>query len=214
VAAGTAAKIGRDVTLLAQSEVAEVAEPPHLATDCCKAPVPAGRGGSSTMPQKRNPIGSTLAIACAREVTAQAAVLAGGLVQEHERAAGAWHAEWGALSTALALTGGAAASIAEVLEGLEVDADRMRRNLEAAGGLVVAERISFLLAERLGRSDAHEVVAEASARAGPLRDELLADPRIELEPAELDAALDPTTYLGSAEALVDRALERYAEELG
>lgn len=200
VAAGAAAKIGLDVTLLAQTEVGEVAEP-------------AGRGGSSTMPQKRNPIGSALAIACARGATAQAAVLSAGLVQEHERAAGAWHAEWGALSSALALTGGAAASVAGVLEGLEVDVDRMRRNLEAADGLVVAERVASLLAERLGRSEAHELVAQASARAvaagRSLGDELRAEQRVDLDPADLDAALDPATYLGSAEALVDRALERY-----
>ena len=127
VAAGVGAKIGIDVALLAQNEIGEVAPPPG--------------GGSSTMPQKRNPVGAALALACARQVTADAAVLTAGLVQEHERATGAWHAEWDALSRALALTGGAARAIAELLEGLEVDAARMRANV-ASSTLAEAERFA------------------------------------------------------------------------
>jgi 3-carboxy-cis,cis-muconate cycloisomerase len=115
VAAGYAAKIALDVTLLAQTEVGEVRE--------------AADGGSSTMPHKRNPVGSTLARACALRAQGAASVLMVSLTQEHERAAGAWHAEWGALSDALALTGGAAASLHRALDGLEVDADRMRANI-------------------------------------------------------------------------------------
>ncbi|MGZ4351908.1 MAG: lyase family protein [Gaiellaceae bacterium] len=126
LAAGACAKVALDVELLAQTEVGEVREP--------------AEGGSSTMPHKRNPVGSTLARACAAGVHAAACVLTGG-VHEHERAAGAWHAEWKALSDALALTGGAAAWIAETLAGLEVDADRMRANL-SAGTLSEAERFA------------------------------------------------------------------------
>jgi 3-carboxy-cis,cis-muconate cycloisomerase len=115
VAAGFVAKIALDVVLLAQSEVGEVREPAD--------------GGSSTMPHKRNPVGSTLARACALRARAAAGVLVAALEQEHERAAGAWHAEWGALSDALSLTGGAAARMRETLEGLEVDSARMRANV-------------------------------------------------------------------------------------
>ncbi len=150
-AAGAAAKIGRDIVLLAQSEVGEVAE--------------ASGGRSSTMPQKRNPVRSTLAVACARLANAHAGVLLGELAHEHERAVGGWHAEWEALSGALAFAGGAAAAAADAVTGLEVDAERMRANLDAGGGLVVAERISFALTPRLGRSEAHDGGRGGRARA-------------------------------------------------
>lgn len=179
-AAGVLAKIGLDVALLAQSEVGEVSPP-------------AG-GGSSTMPQKRNPVGSALAVACARLVTADATVLAGGLVQEHERGLGGWHAEWDSLSRALSLTGGAAAAVAELLEGLTVDPARMRANLDEA---VLSERAVF------------ELGLERDAIAGrPLREALAAA----LPPHKVDAALDPAGYLGSAGLFVDRALALYDEE--
>lgn len=193
-AAGAAAKVGSDLVLLAQTEVGEVAE--------------ARGGGSSTMPQKRNPVRSTLAVACERLAHAHAGVLLGELAHEHERAVGGWHAEWEALSGALAFSGGAAAAAADAVAELEVDARRMRANLEASGGLVVAERISFALTTRLGRGEAHAVVAEA-AQAPSFREALLADHRTGLAADELDALLDPTGYLGAAEALVDRALGEY-----
>lgn len=181
-AAGVLAKIGLDVALLAQTEVAEVSPP-------------AG-GGSSTMPQKRNPVGSALAVACARLVTADAAVLSGGLVQEHERALGGWHAEWDSLSRALALTGGAAAAVGELLEGLTVDPGRMRANLDEA---VLSERAVF------------ELGLDREALAGrPLR-EVLAE---RLSHDEVEAALDPAGYLGSAGLFVDRALAFAESEPG
>jgi len=200
--AGVLGKIGLDIVLLAQTEVGEVSE---------------GRdGGSSTLPQKRNPVRSTLARACAHLVSGYASVLSRTLIQEHERAAGAWHAEWEALSGALAFTGGAAAAIAEALEGLEVDAARMRRNLELTEGLILAERVAFSLAEQHGRAEAHEVVRETVRRAAgsgrTFGEELRADGRVDLSEAELTELLDPTTYLGSAEAFVDRALEQYRRE--
>jgi 3-carboxy-cis,cis-muconate cycloisomerase len=199
VAAGVLAKIALDVALLSQSEVGEVAE--------------RSAGGSSTMPQKQNPVGSTVASACARLAHAHASVLLAGLPQEHERGVGGWQSEWTALSGALALTGGAAAAMREVVAGLEVDAGRMRRNLEATGGGILAERVTRLLAERIGRREAHALVAAASIRAAeagrPLRDELLADPRVDLGPEELEEVFEPTGYLGSAETFVDRALELY-----
>ena len=190
VAASVVAKIARDVALLAQTEVGEVREP-------------AGGGGSSTMPHKRNPIGSALAVACAEQVRGCASVLTAALVQEHERGL-TWQAEWGPLSQALAYTGGAAAHLREVLEGLEVDAGRMRTNMTEVLG---AEHASFLLARRVGRAQAHELVGEA-ARPESFRDGLLA---AGLSAEEIERVLDPETYLGSAEAFVDRALTFYRE---
>jgi 3-carboxy-cis,cis-muconate cycloisomerase len=128
------------------------------------------------MPQKRNPVRSTVAVACARLAHAHSGVLLGELAHEHERAVGGWHAEWEALSGALAFAGGSAAAAADAVTGLEVDAERMRANLGASGGVVMAERVSFALTRRLGRSQAHEVVAEA-ARARSFREALVADER-------------------------------------
>lgn len=196
LAAGAVAKVALDVVLLAQSEIAEVAE--------------GTGGGSSTMPHKRNPARSVVALACARQAAGHASMLLGGLAQEHERAAGAWHAEWGALSGLLATAGGAVAATREALEGLVVDVGRMRANLEASGGVVLAERLSLLLAERLGAAEARSVLADALAGGGALRDALASHLPME----ELEAALDHDTYLGSAATFVDRALARYRRELG
>jgi 3-carboxy-cis,cis-muconate cycloisomerase len=206
LAAGTLEKIGRDVMLLAQTEVAEVAEPAD-----------GDRGASSTLPQKRNPVGSALAVAGARRVHGEASILLGAMAQEHERGAGGWQAEWEALGGALAYTGGAAAAVREVLEGLEVRPAQMEENLAATDGLVLAESVSMAMSERVGRRQAHELVQAASRRAveagRPLRDELLDDAEIraQLSPAEIDRALDPSGYLGSGEAFVERALRRYRE---
>lgn len=198
-AAGVCGKVALDILLLAQTEVGEVRE--------------RGGGSSSTMPQKQNPVGAALARACAALAAGDASVLVGSLVQEHQRAAGAWHAEWDALCAALGHAGGAAAALARSLEGLEVDAGRMSANLEAGGGRVLAERVTFALVESLGRGAAHALVAEA-ASSPSLREGLLAHPDNPLTAEELDALLDPRGYLGSCEELVDRALARYAEDLG
>lgn len=192
VLAGVLAKIGHDVALLAQTEVAEVS-------------LSAGKGGSSTMPHKRNPVGSALAVACAEHVRAAAAVVTAGVVEEHERGLGGWQAEWGALSQALAYTGGATAHVLETLNGFQVDADRMRANLSE---LLGAEHASFVLSERVGRAKAHELVGEA-ARAESFRDGLL---EAGLSDDEVERVLDPASYLGSADAFVDRALAYYEEQ--
>ena len=139
-------------------------------------------------------------------------MLTGALVQEHERAAGAWQAEWDALSGVLLFAGGAAAALAGSLEGIEVDRARMRANLDLTGGQIAAERIAVVLTERLGRTAARTLVRDASLRASEtgrsLGDELV-DLDTGLAPEEIRDALEPTTYLGSAGALVDRALARY-----
>jgi 3-carboxy-cis,cis-muconate cycloisomerase len=205
--AGVLAKISLDVILLSQTEVGEVAEPPD-----------GGRGGSSTLPHKRNPILSVTAAASARRVVDLSRTLQATMAQEHERAAGAWHSEWEALSDALALTGGAAAAVREVTEGLQVHPEKMRENLAATGGLLLAENVTTVAAERLGRLKAHDLVQAVARRAADdersFREELLGDGEIRevLSEEEIDAALDPAGYLGSAGAFVDRALAQYRKE--
>jgi len=201
IVCGVVSKVGLDLQLLAQTEVAEVRE--------------AGDGGgSSAMPHKRNPVEAMWARAAAELGRAHASVLGDALVAEHERPGGAWQAEWDALSGALATTGGAVAALAQSLEGLEVDAARMRANLELTGGRIVSERLALVLTERRGRDDARALVREASLRTGD--GATLADAldgvATGLTEAELRETLDPTTYLGSAGALVDRALARYDAE--
>ena len=199
---GALAKPARDVALLAQGEVAEVREG-------------SVGGGSSTMPHKRNPVAAVAVLACARRAPALAATLHAAMVGEHERAAGAWHSEWETLSDLLRLAGSAAAWARAMLEGLEVDGERMRSNLHAAGDLVMAESVVSALADTLGWWPAQELVQAATRRAaetgGTLREALLAAPQVSaaLRSAEIDAALAPESYLGAAGAFVDRALAQF-----
>ncbi|HET9965654.1 MAG TPA: lyase family protein, partial [Rubrobacter sp.] len=204
--AGVLGKISQDIILMAQTEVGEVAEPAGE-----------GRGGSSTLPHKRNPILSVTAAANARRVLDLSHTLQAAMVSDHERAAGAWHSEWETLSDALAFGGGAAAAVREVTEGLEVYPEKMLKNLNTTGGLLLAENVATVAAEHLGRLEAHELVEEASHRAlesgKPLREEVLSEPRLGevLSEREIDEVLDPAHYLGSAGAFVDRALKLYRE---
>jgi 3-carboxy-cis,cis-muconate cycloisomerase len=204
LAAGALGKISQDVILMAQTEVGEVAEPAGE-----------GRGGSSTLPHKRNPILSVTAAANVRRVLDLAHTLQTSMVSEHERAAGVWHTEWEALSEALALTGGAAAAVRESTEGLEVYPGNMRENLDVTGGLLLAENVTTVAAERLGRLEAHDLVEAASHRSlesgKSLRGELISDPKLGnvLSEKEIDTALEPAGYLGSAGEFVDRALRLY-----
>ena len=138
---------------------------------------------------------------------------------EHERAIGAWHAEWEALSDTLALTGGAAVAVREATEGLEVHPEKMRQNLDETGGMLMAENVTTVVADRLGRLEAHELVGAADRRAADggrsFREELLAEPalRERFYAEEIDAALDPTYYLGSTGTFIARALSLYREEV-
>ena len=205
-------KIARDVTLLAQTEVAEVSE----GGDDPR------QGGSSAMPHKRNPVVAILVLGCTRRVPGLLATLTAAAEQEHQRAAGAWHAEWETLSELLRLTGSAASWSAALLAGLRVDADRMRANLDASGGLPMAEHVAAELAPALGRLAAHDMVAAAAARAtaagSTLQAELLADAEAAaalraagITERELAAAVDPTAYLGASAAFTQRALAAHDE---
>ncbi len=207
--AAAVAKPALDLVLLAQTEVGEVRD----ATP--------GRGGSSTLPHKRNPVAAVAARACAAQAPGLVATLlfaAGG--GEHERAAGAWHTEWRPLSELLRSVGSAAAWLTDALDHLEVDGARMRANLERAGGGILAERVALALASGLGRVAAHDAVAravaESDATGRSMADVLAATPAIadRLDPAAIAALLDPDTYLGSVEVFVDRALAAHATRRG
>ena len=210
---GVLAKIARDVTLLAQSEVGEVAEGGGD-----------GVGGSSAMPQKRNPVASVAVLGCARQVPGLVATLVAAAEQEYQRAAGAWHAEWEPLAALLRLTGSAASWAADLLGGLEPDPARMRRNLDAAGGFPMAEHVASLLAPALGRTAAHDLLAQASAAAvaeGQTLGEALLG-RLDagrlagagVTPGQVTAALDPAGYLGAATEFVDAALVAHTQAAG
>jgi 3-carboxy-cis,cis-muconate cycloisomerase len=214
-------KIARDVTLLAQSEVGEVREGTGDGG-------PAGgvrRGGSSAMPHKQNPVAAIAILGCTRRVPGLVATLIAAAEQEHQRAAGAWHAEWEPFADLLRLTGSAASWGAELIGGLAVDPERMRANLDATRGLPLAEHVTGLLAPALGRVAAHDVVARASAHAVTtgvsLREALLgpAEPREQLgragiTPGQIDAALDPAGYLGASQQFTDAALAAHARRAG
>jgi 3-carboxy-cis,cis-muconate cycloisomerase len=198
---GSLGKIATDVALLMQAEVGEVAEPWQE-----------GRGGSSTMPQKRNPIACEFILACAKNVRELVPVMLDAMVQDHERATGPWHAEWIALPQAFALAAGALHHARAMLEGLVVDPERMRRNLDTTRGMISAEAVMMALAPQVGREEAHHLVAAACERAlandRHLLEELQADAAItaHLPPQRLALLLDPRNYTGLAGAFVDRVL--------
>jgi 3-carboxy-cis,cis-muconate cycloisomerase len=208
-------KIARDVTLLAQTEIAEVGEgAPAAGATGSSAP---RRGGSSAMPNKNNPVAAVAILGCARQAGGLLATLVASAEQEYQRAAGAWHAEWQPFSHLLELAVSAAAWARDLLENLTVDTARMAANLAAAGGLPMAERVTALLRDSLGAPQAHDLVATAAARAAssgvPLRDVLLATPDVAdklsqagISAAEVEQALNPGGYLGASDAFVAAAL--------
>jgi 3-carboxy-cis,cis-muconate cycloisomerase len=222
-------KIARDVTLLAQEEIGEISEgggPSAARGADQRGPDPQAvaasprRGGSSAMPHKRNPIASIAILGCTRQVPGLLGILVSNSEHELQRAAGAWHAEWEPLAALLRLTGSASSWAAELLPGLIVDTSRMAANLTATKGLPLAEHVSSLLAGVLGGAQAHDLVAEAGARAVgaglPLRDVLLAVPKLEerltaagITPEQIDSALEPAGYLGATDAFITAALEAH-----
>jgi len=198
---GSLGKIARDISLMAQTEIGEVAEPAGP-----------GRGGSSTMPHKRNPVGSAVVLAAAIRVPALVSTVLTAMVQEHERGLGGWHAEWETLPELFLLTAGALGRINEILEGLEIHPEAMSRNLGATHGLILGEAVAFALAKHVGKAPAHHIVERASRRAAEakrdFRDVLMedADVRKHLSSEEITSLLDPRNYLGSAEKMADAVL--------
>jgi len=197
------AKVGTDMMLMMATEFGEAFEPFQH-----------GRGSSSTMPQKRNPISSELMIAAAKVVRQQCALMLDAMVQDFERATGPWHAEWVAIPQSFIATAGALAQAREMFAGLTIDAQRMKDNLALTGGLISAEAVMMGLAPAIGRHHAHEAVYAAcrdvAAGKGGLLDVLCADPKVQdrLSREQIAALLEPANYLGSAAAMVDRALAR------
>jgi 3-carboxy-cis,cis-muconate cycloisomerase len=195
VLVGTLGKMARDISLLMQNEIDEAAEPSGD-----------GRGGSSTMPHKRNPVACSLTLAAAHHVPGLVASYLSTMVQEHERAVGGWQAEWPIVSGVIQSTGVAIASMAEVAEGISLNAEQMRANIDKTNGVIFAERAMMLLGERLGRDVAHKILEPATKRAVAegrhLRDILSEVPEVSahLDCATLQQLEVPEQYLGSAES--------------
>jgi 3-carboxy-cis,cis-muconate cycloisomerase len=198
---GSLAKIAYDVMLMAATEFAELYEP-----------FVTGRGASSTMPQKRNPISSELICASAKAVRQNAGLMLDAMVQDFERATGPWHAEWIALPESFVLTAGALNQANFMLDGLIVDEERMRTNLSMSNGLIVAEAVMMGLAPFIGRQDAHDVVYAAcrivNQQGGTLASVLSSMPEVtsRLDQALIEQLTNPTNYLGMAPQMVDRVL--------
>jgi 3-carboxy-cis,cis-muconate cycloisomerase len=171
-----------------------------------------GRGGSSTMPHKQNPVGCTLTLAAANRTPGLIANYLSGMVQEHERGAGGWQAEWSTIADVLSATGMVVASMATVADGLIVDAARMRAHIEATQGRIFAERAMILLGARIGRDVAHKLVEGATRRSVEqgrgLKDVLaeIKEVKQHMSPQDLNALDDPEKYLGSAETFRQRLM--------
>jgi 3-carboxy-cis,cis-muconate cycloisomerase len=203
---GSLGKMARDVSLMAQSEVDELQEP-----------AAEGRGGSSTMPHKRNPVGCAVVLAASMRVPALVSVMLGAMVQEHERGLGGWHAEWETLPEICLLTGGALAQALGIIEGLEVHAAKMAENLTVTHGLILAEAVAFALGQKIGKAEAHKVVERNCRRAvdagRSLRDVLGEDAEVcaHLSAEEIARLLEPRNYLGSAERMIENAVAAHGK---
>ena len=203
---GTLGKIARDISLHTQTEVGEVFEP---SAD--------GRGGSSAMPHKRNPVTCAVVLSAAARVPPLVSTMLSAVVQEQERGLGGWHAEWETLPEIVRLTAGALHHLTTTVSELEIDPERMRQNLDLTHGLIFAEAVTMALAEKIPRSEAHELVDLACKRAQSSRRDLLSvlaqDAMIKtnLSEAELDRLFTPANYLGVADQFIDRVLASSTE---
>lgn len=203
VAAGTLGKIGRDLALLAQTEVGEAYEPA------------ADAGGSSTMPHKRNPVRAAVAAAAAIKAPGLVATVLSAMPQEHERGLGGWQAEWDAVPALVNVVAESSEAIADALQRLVVDPGRMQANLDLTRGLVMAEAIAMRLAAHMGKADAHALVDSACRRAvvekRSLGDVLVEDPAVTavIDRGEIARTLAPEHYLGAARAFIVKALAQH-----
>lgn len=198
---GNVGKMAKDWSLLMQTEIAEVFEPAAK-----------GRGGSSTMPHKRNPVAAASILAAANRVPALMASVYQSMVQEHERALGAWHAEWLAIPEIFQLCAGALERGSEVLEHMQVNADAMQRNLECTNGLIMAEAVMMALAPKLGRLNAHHLVEQACQQAVAQHQHLktvlsnMEQVNVHFNDQALDDLFNPASYLGNIQAQIDAVL--------
>ncbi|MGA3250157.1 MAG: lyase family protein, partial [Paraburkholderia sp.] len=205
---GTLGKIARDISLQMQTELGELAEP-----------AAAGKGGSSTMPHKRNPVGCAAVLTAATRAPGLVATVLSGMVQEHERALGGWQAEWDALPDLARLAGGALANIEQIVSGLDVNVERLAANLEVTHGLILGESVMLALGDSIGRLDAHHLVERASKTAvqsgQTLFEVLAADPAVtqHLSVEQLQRLLEPAQYVGQAHAYVDAVLVLHDERV-
>lgn len=203
---GSLGKIARDISLHMQTEVAEVFEPAGE-----------GRGGSSTMPHKRNPVTCAVVLAASARVPGLVSTMLSAMPQEQQRGLGGWHAEWETLSAILRLTGGALHHLADILPRLEIDSARMRQNLDATKGLIFAEAVSMALADRMGKMPAHLLIEAACKKARAenrhLKEVLRDEPGLHghLTPADLESLFDAGNYLGSAREFVEGVIARARE---
>ncbi len=201
IAVGTLGKVARDIALLMQTEIGEAFEP-----------AAEGRGGSSTMPHKRNPVSAAVILAAAIRMPGLVATMLAAMVQEHERGLGGWHAEWETVPEIFCIAAGALDHTVQLIEGLEVDRDRMRDNLDMTEGLLAAEGVALALGRKLGKQAAHGLVEAACRRAVAekrhLRDVLEQLPEIatQLDAIALDRLFDPAQATGAAAQWIMRAL--------
>ncbi len=206
IVAGSLSKIGTDLVLLAQTEVGEVSEGAGP-----------GKGGSSAMPQKRNPVDGTYALAATRLALGEVPVILSAMTQEHERAVGGWQAEWRAIPNLFCFTACAVEHIRLALQDLQVNIQQMSANVDITHGLIMAESLTMALAKHVGKSEAHALVQTVCAQAVKSGEQLKhvapADPKIRslLSDEEIDVALNPANYLGSTTPFIDRALAAFRE---
>ena len=200
--AGTLGKMARDISLHMQTEIAEIFEP-----------AAEGRGGSSSMPHKRNPVSATIVLSAATRIPGLVSTMLSAMAQEDERGIGNWHAEWETLPEIFRLTAGAIHQMATIAPHLEIDAARMSDNLNATNGLIFAEAVTMAMAAHIGKSAAHAFVDEASKKAREsgkhLREVLAENPKVaqQLNSAELDRLFDPKNYLGASGDWIDRVID-------
>jgi 3-carboxy-cis,cis-muconate cycloisomerase len=199
---GNLGKIAKDISLLMQTEIGEVNEPSGV-----------GKGGSSTMPHKRNPVSCIAILANAQRVPALVSTMFSSMIQDHERATGAWHAEWEALTDIIKLTGGALNQALVLTNGLEVNIEKMRQNLENTEGLIYAENVSLALAGKIGKMEAHELVEKWCKNALEKRVHLkvfISDKKEIIEhftPTQLNDLFDPKNSIGLSNLLIDNVLQ-------
>ncbi len=206
IVAGAMGKIAGDIVLLAQTEVGEVSEG-----------VEGGEGGSSAMPQKHNPVNAVFALAATRQALGVLPIIVSAMTQEHERAAGAWQAEWEAIPSLFRFTAEAVERVQRSVGDLQVYPERMRANLDMTHGLVMAESLTVTLAPHLGKVEAQRIVqaacTQAVASGTSLGEEIQRQEQVRavLIPEEINIALDPSAYLGSTNIFIDRSLSAYRE---